>query len=77
MIKLEEYGFTQISETDRHAEYEGHGYIVSIYNYPVITFDQCEIAHNTFLVSSKQFTSASRPIHQLGDWLLEKKIQKT
>lgn len=76
MIKLEEYGFTQTIETDRYTEYEGHGYTVIIYNYPIMTFDRCEIAHNTFLVSSQQFTSASRPAHQIGDWLMEKKISK-
>ena len=76
MIKLEEYGFTQTIETDRHTEYEGHGFTIIVYNYPFTTFDQCELAHNTFLVSSQRFTSALRPAHQLGDWLVEKKIQK-
>lgn len=76
MIKLEEYGFIKTSETDRQMEYEGHGFIVTIYNYPYMTFDKKEVARSTFLVSSQQFTSRSRPMSELTEWLMEKNILK-
>lgn len=76
MINLQEYGFVKVAETDRWTDYEGHDFIITIYNYMVITFDKCEISHNTFVVSSKHFTSRSRPIGELTDWLCDKKITK-
>lgn len=76
MIDLSEYGFTKKTESEKCTEYIGHGYNVYIYSYFVKTFDQSEIAHNTFLVTSQQFTSRSRPISELQDWLTEKKIEK-
>lgn len=75
MINLEEYGFVKTSETDRWIDYEGHGFTVTVYNYMVTTFDKVEIIRNTFVVSSRQFTSSSRPIEQLADWLAEKNIK--
>lgn len=76
MINLEEYGFVKTSETDRWTDYEGHDFTVTIYNYMVTTSDKSEVVHNTFVVSSKQFMSASRPISQLENWLMEKNIKK-
>lgn len=76
MINLEEYGFVKMEETERQTDYDGYDFKVIIYNYMVTTSDKSEIAHNTFLVSSKQFTSRSRPISELAAWLVEKNIKK-
>lgn len=76
MIDLKEYGFVETTKTDRQTDYEGHGYIVSLYGYLYKTFEGIEIARSVFVVNSKQFTSRSRPIEELGLWLEEKKIQK-
>lgn len=76
MIDLQEYGFKKIAENDRWTDYQGHDFTVTIYNYMITTFDKCEVSHNAFVVSSKQFTSRSRPTYELADWLMEKNIQK-
>lgn len=75
-LDLTEYGFIQTATTDRWIEFQGHDFIVTIYNYFTKTFDGSEIIHHTFVINSKQFTSRSRPISQLEDWLSEKKISK-
>lgn len=76
MINLEEYGFVKTSTTDRWEEYEGRDFTVTIYNYFVKNFAGVEITSHTFMVSSKQFTSRSRQVSELSDWLMEKKITK-
>lgn len=76
MINFEDYGFVKTSETDRCTDYEGYDFTVTIYNYMVMTSDKSEVVRNTFVVSSKQFMSALRPISQLEDWLKDKNIKK-
>ena len=77
MIDLQQYGFTKTTEAERWTEYQGHEFIVIIYNYLVTTFEKKEVAHNVFVVSSKSFTSRARHITELEQWLEEKKISKT
>lgn len=77
MIDLEQYGFTKITETERWTDYQGHDFIVTIYNYLVTTFEKKEVARNVFVVNSKQFTSRARSISELGQWIEEKGIAKT
>lgn len=76
MIDLIEYGFIESAKSDRHTEYTGHDFIVTIYHYMFLTFEKVELAHHAFVVTSKQFTSRSRPIEELEEWLKEKNINK-
>ena len=77
MVDLIEYGFIKTLETDRQTDYEGHGFTINVYGYLFKTFEGIELARHVFVVNSKQFTSRSRPIEELGAWLEEKNIKKT
>lgn len=76
MIDLTQYGFTKTKETERWDEYEGHDIIVTVFHYPYLSSDNAELARNTFVVSSKRYTSKSYPLSELEGWLAEKKIVK-
>lgn len=77
MVDLIEYGFTETIINDRQTDFEGYGFTVNVYAYLFKTFEGIELARHVFVVNSKQFTSRSRPIDELGAWLEEKNIKKT
>lgn len=75
MTNLTQYGFTKITETERWDEYRGHDdIIITVFHYPYLSSDGAELTRNTFVVSSKRYTSKSYPLSDLEGWLHEKKI---
>ena len=78
MIDLEKYGFTIISQTQNSVSYEGHGFVVHVYNYPFITPEKKEIARSGFVVDNKQNKTSSMwmNISQLEKWIIDNEINK-
>lgn len=76
MTDLTQYGFIKTNETDRQTDYEGHGFVVSIYTYILKNSDEIYRPRNTFVATTKDTTSRAWHVSELEKWLQEKKIPK-